>query len=114
MARIGEQSVDIDNFLQLNGVDCLFFVCGENPKSELHSSQQNLSFTQGLMQKIIAANAPAWPAVAIPDEGWNAEMGFFVYCSLDKAIELAGEYEQNAIVRISKSHPPMLIFCRSV
>jgi hypothetical protein len=114
MARIGETSAEVHQFLCRNNVDCLFFVCGENPKSELHSPQQNLSFTHGLMRKIIAANVMAWPAVAVPDGEWDDERGFFIHCSVDKAIELAGEYDQNAIVRVSESHPPMLIFCRSV
>jgi hypothetical protein len=114
MARIGETSAEVHQFLCRNNVDCLFFVCGENPKSELHSPKQNLSFTHGLMRKIIAANVMAWPAVAVPDGEWDDERGFFIHCSVDKALELAGEYDQNAIVRVSKSHPPMLIFCRSV
>lgn len=112
--RVGQKCIDAVEFLDAHGVSVLFFITAENPESIVQNAAENVRLNQLMLTDLVSQKLMTWPAVAIPDNEWLAENGFFISCRTDEAIELAVKYKQNAILRVAKNHTPMLIFCRPV
>jgi hypothetical protein len=112
--RVGQQSQEADAFMELHGLDQLFFITSENPSSKKWSDQSNLLFTTALMRDLVKDGIPAWPARAEPDSDWSNECGFFVSHRMPQIILMARKHEQNAIVMLPKGQAALLVLCQKI
>ena len=112
--KIGVFSVDLKNLLKENRVRTGYLISAYNPKSQPTTQIQNVEKHRLLNNNLIKDNSFFYETVSKdPLDKWPCEYGFIVLNSSKKrAIELAIEFRQNAIVFVDHKAISRLILLR--
>ncbi len=98
--RVGRNHTDLDAYLLAAGVSSWAFITAENPGSQLLSDEQNRVRTLRFIKSLQISGLRYLPGRGIPDDqNWKTENSFFIPgIARQIAIDLAKEFDQNAIV----------------
>ena len=112
--KIGVFRVDLKNLLKENRVRTGYLISAYNPKSQPTTQIQNVEKHRLLNNNLIKDNSFFYETVSKdPLDKWPCEYGFIVLNSSKKrAIELAIEFRQNAIVFVDHKAISRLILLR--
>lgn len=110
-ACIDEVSSDIDGLLDAHGATSGVFITAWNPRSEPTDDEVNAAAHARMVEQLEASGRTVLAHAGFgEDPGWRPEHGLFVLDLAEpEAIELAVEYEQNAVVVVQRGGPAMLV-----
>ena len=113
--RIGTDNRELDEFLATRGTSDWVFLTAYNPYSNELSDEENQMRQESLLNSLEKAGYEFLLGYGQSrHQDWPAEPSVLVLgVSRDKAIDLAMEFQQNAIVAGSLGGPAELVWCRS-
>ena len=110
-ARIGEHVPEVDAVLDAHGARSGVFVTAWNPRSEVTHDDVNADAHASMSLVFAERGLVALPHAGFgEDPAWRAEHGFFVLgVSEHQALEIAVEFEQNAVVVVERGQAARLV-----
>jgi len=115
--RIGKTSIEFEDWLNANSISSWAIITAANPYSQALSLTENEARNVLLLQHLHQLGFyQCYPAEGRPDEGeWSPEPGFFIpNIKLPQALEIATQFEQNAIVFGNVSETPQVVWAKNL
>lgn len=107
--KIGEFSDELESYLEKQNANCWAFITAYNPMSEVLNPEENEMRNNRLQEKIKGYHYLEGEG-RDPSGEWIPERSFLILdISREKAMQLAGEFEQKAIVYGEKTGVAELI-----
>jgi hypothetical protein len=112
--NIGKTSTELLALYQQHQVDCAVFISACNPRSEIHSNDENTEKSLALAADLLSLTYPFYPAEGQDPLGiWPSENSFLVLgMPLSAGTELGIQYGQNAILYCGKKALVELVLLR--
>ena len=112
--RIGQPSEELARVQSEHEVSCSAYITACNPRSARLSDADNHQRQLALAAELTRRGLYFLPGVGQhPTNGWPGEPSYLVFgLSLEEAMALGGEWEQNAIVWAGEDAVPQLILLR--
>ena len=110
-ALVGRHRPDVDTLLETQGAASGVFITAWNPRSIPTDDTANAEAHARMSALLSDRGHTALPHAGFgEDPAWRAEHGFFVLgLSEREALELAVEFEQNAVVVVQRGEPARLV-----
>jgi hypothetical protein len=108
---VGQQNEILQKHLLSNNLKSWAFITAENPRSQSYSDDLNKERNISLENYLKENNYVFYSGLGVPrDTNWQAEKSYFIHnTTLERAIEIAIKYEQNAFVFGKQNELPDLI-----
>ena len=109
-ARIGQISPNVDELLSAHGAASGVFITGWNPRSAPTERGRNEAAHRRLENELRARGIRFLPHRGVgSDPSWSEEGVLALDLPIDKALELASLFQQNAIVAVEAGKPARLL-----
>jgi hypothetical protein len=110
-ARVDQHSPDVDALLAAHGAASGVFITAWNPRSVPTDDEVNAGAHTRLATRLAECGLTALAHAGFgQDPRWRAEHGFFVLDLSERdALEIAVEFEQNAVVVVERGAPARLV-----
>jgi len=111
--RVDQPSPELSKFLEHTQCEEWAFISAVNPGSELLTEAANAGRHRKLLSAVSAQKLVYFPGDAVPDTGkWPIEPGLLLlHVNLEKAMALAQEFGQAAILAGQRNGIPKLHYC---
>ena len=110
-ATVGVHSVAVDAVLARHGAKSGVFITAWNPRSQPQQRAVNEAAQQRLEDMLRAQAITCLPHLGVgPDLAWESEHGVLALdLNLDRAVEIAEAFGQNALVLVKVGQPARLV-----
>ena len=109
-ARIDQISQNVDELLSVHGAASGVFITGWNPRSAPTERSRNEAAHRRLESELRARGIRFLPHRGVgSDPSWSEEGVLALDLPIDKALELASLFQQNAIVAVEPGKPARLL-----